>query len=337
MRYSAPMSLAEIPSRLDSALRSANRGVIVLAVDGLSSDVAKQSWLSASISTLSSTIPSTSATALLTALTGVPADVHRVPGTVYRNGSGLVHAINGTPPIPDLPTVLERHGATVLARELDLLEGTWAQALLRGCNRVPAPARHKLAAQAEDPPLLVANVVADLDKTVDKTAPDARFLWTYVNIDDHVHRHGYDESVHEAMIRLDAHASRWAAQGWTVVAHSDHGQVPVDPDPDLVDAWDAIVREECVIPSGGAGRMRWLYPKADRLEAVFDRVATTLGSTATVHHAADLGLPQPEAGPVVAVAASRRFPIPDPSAKFEHGGLSQDEIDVPCAVWQTVQ
>jgi hypothetical protein len=328
------MSLAEIPSRLERALKSADRGVIVLAVDGLSSDVAKQSWLSASTtSTLSSTVPSTSATAWLTALTGGPADVHRVPGTVYRNGSGLVHAINGAPAIPDLPTVLERHGATVLARELDHLEGTWAQALLRGCNRIPAPPRHKLGAQADDPPLLVANVVADLDKAL----PDARFLWTYVNVDDHVHRNGYDESVHEAMLRLDAHASRWAAQGWTVVAHSDHGQVAVDPDPDLVEAWDAIVREECVIPSGGAGRTRWLYPKAERLDAVFDRVATTLGSTATVHHAGDLGLPQPEAGPVVAVAASPRFPIPDPGRKFEHGGLSRDEIDVPFAVWQAVQ
>jgi hypothetical protein len=334
MRYSHPMSLAEIPSRLERALKSADRGVIVLAVDGLSSDVAKQSWLSASTtSTLSSTVPSTSATAWLTALTGVPADVHRVPGTVYRNGSGLVHAISGAPVIPDLPTVLERHGATVLARELDHLEGTWAQALLRGCNRIPAPPRHKLGAQADDPPLLVANVVADLDKAL----PDARFLWTYVNIDDHVHRNGYDESVHEAMLRLDAHASRWAAQGWTVVAHSDHGQVAVDPDPDLVEAWDAIVREECVIPSGGAGRTRWLYPKAERLDAVFDRVATTLGSTATVHHAGDLGLPQPEAGPVVAVAASPGFPIPDPGRKFEHGGLSREEIDVPFAVWQAVQ
>ncbi|GHH31046.1 alkaline phosphatase family protein [Lentzea cavernae] len=328
------MSLAEIPSRLERALGKAHSGVIVLAVDGLSSDVAKQSWLSASsVDTLSSTVPSTSATALLTAVTGVSADVHRVPGTVYRNGSGLVHAINGAPAIPDLPTVLERRGATVLARELDLLEGTWAQALLRGCTRVPAPARHKLTAQAEDPPLLVANVVADLDKALE----GSRFLWTYVNIDDHVHRHGYDESVHEAMLRLDAHASRWAAKGWTVVAHSDHGQVAVDPDPDLVEAWDAIVREECVIPSGGAGRTRWLYPKADRVEAVFDRVATTLGDTATVHHATELGLPQPETGPVVAVAASPRFPIPDPSARFEHGGLSRDEIDVPFAVWQAVQ
>jgi hypothetical protein len=327
------MSLAEIPSRLEHALGKARSGVIVLAVHGLSSDVAKQSWLSASVSTLSSTVPSTTATALLTALTGVPADVHRVAGTVYRNGSGLVHAVNGTPAIPALPTVLERHGATVLARELDLLEGTWAQALLRGCTRIPAPAPHKLAAQAEDPPLLVANVVADLDKAL----KDARFLWTYVNAGDHVRRHGYDESVHEAMLRLDAHASRWAAQGWTVVAHSDHGMVAVDPDPELVEAWDAIVREECVIPSGGAGRMRWLYPKADRLEAVFDRVATTLGNTATVHHATDLGLPQPEAGPVVAVAASPGFPIPDPSVRYESGGTSLDEIDVPFAVWQAVQ
>lgn len=330
MRYSAPMSLAEVPARLEDVLRTANRGVIVLAVDGLSLDVAKQSWLSASVSTLSSTVPPTTATALLTALTGVPADVHRVPGTVYRNGSGLVHAITGMPHVPMLPTVLERHGATVLAREIDLLSGTWAQAVLRGCNRIPAPAEHKLAAQADDPPLLVANVVADLDKAL----PDRNLLWTYVNIDDHVRRHGYDESVHEAMLRLDAHASRWAAQGWTVVAHSDHGQVPVDPDPDLVEAWDAIVREECVIPSGGAGRMRWLYPKPDRLDAVFDRVATTLGSAATVHHAGDLGLPQPEAGPVVAVAASPRFPVPDPSTKYEHGGMDRDELDVPYAVWR---
>lgn len=330
MRYIAPMSLAEVPSRLDDALRTANKGVIVLAVDGLSLDVAKQTWLTASLSTLTSTVPSTSATAWLTALTGAPVDVHRVAGMVYRNGSGLVHAITGMPSVPALPTVLERHGATVLARELDLLNGTWAQALLRGCNRIPAPPQHKLAAQAEDPPLLVANVVADLDKVL----PDHSFLWTYVNIDDYVHQHGYDESVHEAMLRLDAHASRWAAQGWTVVAHSDHGQVPVAPDPVLVEAWDAIVRDECVIPSGGAGRLRWLYPKADRLEAVFDRVATALGDCATVHHASELGLPQPEAGSVVAVARTAKFPVPDPSAKYEHGGLDRAEVDVPYAVWR---
>ncbi|SDH05005.1 hypothetical protein SAMN05216553_11541 [Lentzea fradiae] len=325
------MSLVEIPSRLEHALSKAERGVIVLAVDGLSADVAKQSWLTASLSTLTSTVPSTAPTAFLTALTGVTADVHRVPGTVYRNGSGLVHAVNGAPAVPDLPTVLERHGATVLARELDLHEGTWARALLRGCTRIPAPPKHKLAAQAEDPPLLVANVVADLDKAL----PDAGLLWTYVNIDDHVHRYGYDEAVHEAMLRLDAHASRWAAQGWTVVAHSGNGQVAVSPDAELAEAWDAIVREECVIPSGGAGRTRWLYPKTGRTEAVFDRVATTLGSTATVHHAGDLGLPQPETGPVVAIAAAPEFPLSDPSRKFEHGGRSDEEMDVPFAVWQS--
>ena len=56
-----------------------------------------------------------------------------------------------------------------------------------------------------------------------------------------------------------------------------------------------------------------------------------------MHHAGDLGLPQPEAGPVVAVAASPAFPNTHPSEKFEHGGLSRDEIEVPFAVCQTVQ
>jgi hypothetical protein len=47
----------------------------------------------------------------------------------------------------------------------------------------------------------------------------------------------------------------------------------------------------------------------------------------------ELGALPGRVGPVVAIAASPRFPVPDPTLRYEHGGLDDDEMHVPFAVW----
>lgn len=378
-------SLAAVPAVLLAELERARRGVVVLAVDGVSHAAASSSWAGAEITFLTSTFPSTSATAWLTALTGRGPRVHGVPGMVYRVGGTLVYAVTGERvagtrgPRPDgavrpQPTVFERAtGARclVLGRELDHLGGEWAAALVRGAAPVSGVWRqdtdshsrpvHRavglgpadLAGQAGDPELLAETIIGGVTAVLTGPATAARatagtagtagtvLLWVYVNFDEYIHDHGYDGAVLAALRRLDGAARGWAEGGWTVVAHSDHGQVPVRPDPALAAAWAEVDDpRECELPAGGAGRVRWLHPRPGREDAVRARLSAALGGSAVVFAASELPLPPhlrlpPErAGAVVAVAASPAFPVPNPRLRFEHGGLDVDEMVVPLGVWR---
>jgi hypothetical protein len=218
---------------------------------------------------------------------------------------------------------------------MDGLTGPWAPAVLAGCERVTVTDPSRLAGQAADPPALVDGVAGDVTEVLAAAGP--MLLWAYVNLDDYVHRHGYDDAVRTALTRLAGHAERWAADGWTVLAHADHGQVRCDPDPDLVRAFAAVDNPaDCLVPAGGAGRIRWLYPKPGRTERVADRLAAALGDVALVRPASEvpeLSALTGRVGPVVAIAASPRFPVPDPTLRYEHGGLDDDEMHVPFATW----
>lgn len=351
-------SLAEVPALVLAELARCQRGVIVLAVDGLSHPVAARGWPSAEIGCLTSTFPSTSATGWLTALTGVGPAEHGVPGMVHQVGSALVYAVTGTPlagsvrpgdePVRPWPTLFERAAAAgahclVAGRELDHLSGRWAPALLRGALRVgPQPSPSALAAQAGDPHLLAGAVTATVTGILAAGAGTPPvLLWIYVNLDDHIHAHGYSQAVLAALRELDTAARSWAGCGWTVVAHSDHGQVPVRPDPGLAREWARLDDPaECALPAGGAGRVRWLHPRPGREAVVRARLAEALGDAAVVlapdelDLPATLALPLDRVGRVLAIAASPRFPLPDPRAQYEHGGLDPDEMVIPFAVWR---
>jgi type I phosphodiesterase/nucleotide pyrophosphatase len=356
-------TLATLPDAVLGELDRARRGVVVLAVDGLSYPAAAAGWTGAQLAGLDSTFPSTSTTGWLTAVTGVGPEGHGVPGMVYRvPGRGtLVYAVTGRvlargPADPQgdrrlvVPrrTVFERAAQVgvrciALPREIGWLPGPWARALLRGAVPLRGPERSACASQAADPVRLAA-AVADQVAPVLAEAPTGRtLLWVYVNLDDYIHQHGYDDAVLAAVARLGEHAERWYAQGWTVLAHSDHGQVACTPDPALALAWSGVdTREDCYLPSGGAGRVRWLYPRPERAEAVRDRLVAALGDSAEVLDTARLdalglggqGALTGRVGAVVVVARDGRFPVPDAGLGWEHGGLDEGERLVPLATWR---
>jgi Type I phosphodiesterase / nucleotide pyrophosphatase len=350
---SARRSLAAVPGLLLGELDRARRGVVVLAADGVSYRPGRRHW--PAVTPLTSVFPSVSATAWLTATTGASAAVHGVPGMVYRlPGRGLVLSVSGrlladpaaAPAVETVAaaprTVFERArargcGAVAVGREIDALPGPWPPAVLRGADR---PRRH--AALTTDPLAAAAAAVADVDRLL----PAARrptLVWAYVNLDDDQHAHGWGQAGEEALDVLAAAAARWADQGWTVVAHSDHGHVPAEPDPDLDRAWAAVDRPElCTLPAGGAGRTRWLHPRPGREDEVAGRLAEALGDSAVVLGVEELPrrlLPlspvlRERLGAVVAIATGRRFPLPDPAMSSEHGATHPDEMLVPYAVWR---
>lgn len=353
------LSLRAVPGHILGALERAGRGVVVLAVDGLSARAAAETWTAADTVVLSSTFPSTSATAWMTAVTGAAVHGHLVVGAVYRSPAEdvLVNVITGDPLAPAprplgtlraLPTVFEaaasRARVLVAGRELDTLTGPWVTALLRGAERGPEPDPQVLDTEAGDPAALAAAVGRDVGRALAAHREDRPLLlWIYVNLDLHLHRHGYDTRALDALRALERHVLGWVERGWTVLAHSDHGHVRCVRDTALEEAWARVDTPElCALPAGGAGRVRWLYPREERRAEAADRLRDALGEHALVVDAEELpslGLMdltpavRERLGGVVAVATSPRFPLPVPGLAYEHGGLTEDEMAVPLATW----
>lgn len=337
-------------------------GVIVLALDGLAFHVAAQALPHAELAAMRSTFPSTSATAWLTSVTGIDASEHGVIGTVYREPGTerLVNVITGdvtgpfadtrvsaedgsAPPVITSPTIFDRArtlGAEPLAvgPELAAVRGPWISALLRG-----ATLRADNGSPARTVSAVVDRTVLDVEAVIARPRIRPLLLWAYVNLDDHIHRGGYDAPLRAALRRLDETASRWADRGWTVLAHADHGQTPVSPDARLAACWDALDDpRHCRVPSGGAGRVRWLYPRAGKEERLARELRAAFDEHAFIFTPDELDerglmraspIVKARIGELVAIAASPRFPVPDLASAYEHGSITEDEMLVPFAAW----
>lgn len=347
-----------VPEVVERCLSTAPRGLCVLAVDGLSYAVAEPALSHARTRPLRSTFPSTSTTAWLTAVTGAAPSRHGALGMVYRapDADCVTHLVTGgtyafgpaTPPKNPLlhggPTLFDRAAAAgrtalVVGAELERLTGEWVEALLHGARIVPSSATEL----GTDPVAVVERTVREVEAVLADPHDVPPLIWAYVNLDDHIHLSGYDDRLHASLRLLDTAASRWADAGWSVLAHADHGQVPAAPKAELLDAWARLdAPAHCRMPGGGAGRVRWLYPRPGHEQELADALSDALGDHALVltpDALAERGLlaatpvVRERIGAVVALATSAAFPVPDPSVAWEHGSLSDDEMLVPLAAW----
>ena len=355
-----------MPGIVDRCRDGAARGLVVLALDGLSYGVAEQTLVHARIRPLQSTFPSTSTTAWLTAVTGLEAGEHGAVGMVYRapGADAVTHLVSGSSYrfgdgvdrgaergadreagrlVLGGPTLFERcaeseqNRAVVVGAELEGLSGEWAEALLRGADVVPSAP----GPLTDDPVEVARRAIRDVSTQFTVEPPP--LVWAYVNLDDHIHHSGYDERLREAVRLLDLAACRWAEAGWSVLAHADHGQTPVTPRAELIDAWARLDSPaHCVLPAGGAGRVRWMYPRPGHRRRLAEELQQALAGHAVVLSPEELdarGLLAAtpavldRIGSVVAVATSSGFPVPDPGLAWEHGARSEDELLVPLAAW----
>jgi hypothetical protein len=346
------------------------RALVVLAMDGVGFDLAARVWTPDLSWPLTSTFPSTSATAWLTSTTGLGVDRHLVPGPYYAvaaggreevlfdcfsdrplassNGHGPPgEAPGGEPVVGPGPTVFEAAtgaGAAAVAVLGDLasVPGRWSAAVLRGA--APLPPQEPVAGLRLRPSDMVAAAVGDVERALGELPADRpTLLWAFVHVDPYAHAFGYDEAFAGAVASAQEAARRWSGRGHVVVAHADHGLTPSRLDPGLHALWEDVNDpSRCRLPSGGAGRVRWSYPRAGAEDEVAGRLAEGLGGEAAVLRREDLerlgllrlsdGL-RGRIGEVVALATGDRFPIPDREGRAEHGSVSPEEMLVPFAVW----
>jgi hypothetical protein len=340
--------------------RPDDEGLIVLAVDSVGYHAARDFITADELVCLTSTFPSTSAVAWVSSVTGCQSREHRVSGPVglqpgvdgvYNILRALAYSWDGgamvtTPARPD-PFPAHRTafddvtavgwGASVLLGDFGNVCRRWADLLVGGGRRVEPPAG--IAEIRHNGPQVAQIAIEQIDN--ERATGGRQCIWAYINLDEHAHRYGYDSRFEGALRSLVDAAERWSSSGQTVVFYSDHGQVPNKVTTADVVRFDAIAGATwCRLPPGGAGRVRWIYPRAGREEVLMTRMRDLLGEDAVVCHRDELpglgvvpapGLPG--SGEIVAIATGDAFPVPDSSYIFEHGSFTEGEMLVPLAVW----
>jgi hypothetical protein len=321
--------------------QSCPRHQVIFAVDGIYADFAQQCWRYAHQEQWRAVFPSTSATCWLSSLTGQGISQHGVPGVVFRPDPAKEILINigdyqGDAiicPTENLFTDCYRYGYTPQAVAGDLLpiQGSWTRALLSGVAHID-----HCPFYTDLPLARPAQMIARLERAVGQRLNYATptLIWCFIDIDQYIHLHGYDDCVEAFLRALEPLAERLVTQGCDVIAYADHGLVLTHNDSDIA---QSIVRisDEFGAVMGGAGRTRWFYVAQEHEAALQQRLVTALGDVALVAPRASLfpALGAERIGNLLLIAQQERF-ISPPSYRYEHGSLQAQEMSVPYAVWE---
>ncbi len=321
------------------------RHVIVLGVDGIPYSLACRAWRRARMTRARSVFPTTSATAWTTSLSGESVDAHGIPGVVFAlddGGGPLIDVYSyrgplGDPPPEDLFSDATACGYTPVAilGDLEDTNCTWRDQLV---HRAHAITGHTFYSRGElDPATLGDRLVAAVVHAL-ASHDGPCLVWCFIDTDRHIHHHGYDRALLEFLERIDAIAVEWSREA-VVIAHSDHGLVPTRHDPIVAEAIErALVLggESCRM--GGAGRTRWIYVEPSAEQSVRDELARSLPASVRIHHADELFAPgslaRRRVGSIVLIAEGEGFLAAD-GYRFEHGSLTEGELDVGFAEWRT--
>jgi hypothetical protein len=342
----------------------ATRATVVLGVDGISWEVAAATLQPDVLCPLTAPVPSTSVAAWITAVSGLELGQHQVPGPVYRHPDGPADKVwnifreraygwgddwsSGGEPTAGLrlgpwPTVFgELAAAGVRSRlhlaDISTMPGTWTDALVSGATDLVPPVLDWDAARME-PATIVRATIDEVDDSLKVLDRRPGLIWIHVNLDEYIHRLGYDASVSAAVRRLGEAAGDWADRGVTVLLHSDHGQIRTRCPDRLAAAWQRVESPRyCTGPAGGAGRIRWLHCREGLAGEVHAILAAAGGDGLLVRYRDEVpelaGAPEGSIGEVVLIATGSDFPVPDPEYLFEHGGLTAAEMIAPLAIWR---
>ncbi|MFJ8011898.1 alkaline phosphatase family protein [Streptomyces sp. NPDC096339] len=338
----------------------AARHVVVLGIDGLGHRHALAHWPQARTLRLTTVLPTTSSAGWLSSLTGRTVAEHGVPGVVFTDpGAAAPGRCAGRPPLidvmryagPGLTPVTgnifdDARGAGLrplaVLGDLEAYPGAWRDALVRGARPVTG---HRFYTRGDGPyrPPSARLTAERLRGAVSRTlaaygGAGPCLLWCYVELDRHVHHHGYDDHVSEVLTCIGEMAADFAAAGTTVVAHSDHGLTATRHDPALAALLDGLGREHG-FAMGGAGRVRWLYPASRgpvplaRLAAVLRReLPADIAVTPTDELLPAGSLARARAGELSLVAGGERF-LTDPHYTHDHGSASPAELHTPLSTW----
>jgi hypothetical protein len=183
-----------------------------------------------------------------------------------------------------------------------------------------------------------------IEKVITEKSLKRKIIWNLVSFDAYVHFNGYTENLKRAVNKLNDEVLKWKKLGYAIVLHSDHGMTPCRINKKDVNLWNEINSDKyCLMPSGGAGRVLWSYPKVENKDIVFQKLKQLLKNKAIVIKKDDvfaMGLLdrnndiENKIGDIICIATKREFPSPYLEAKYEHGGLTKEEMIIPLFIWK---
>jgi len=230
--------------------------------------------------------------------------------------------------------------STACLGDLATWPGPWLNAIVRGAHPVkPLVAWRPLRLDAS---AITRWAIDEVRRTVGQAGSGV--VWIHVDYDPYIHRSGPDDGLRQALTALEEAVSEWTSRGCAVLAYSDHGLTPNASPDKLMRLWENISAPElCWLPPGGAGRVRWMYPKPAREREVRQRLVEALdgdGIVCTYRELVDLELLPDDAatarrlGSVIALASGPRFPVPQPSDTYEHGSCTAEEMFAFVSTWR---
>lgn len=319
------------------------RNQIIFAVDGIYHRLAKRLWPSAQMMCWQAVFPPTSSTCWLSSLTGQRVSEHGVAGVVYQPQSDNHTLINICDyqgkaivlPKENIFTDATRYGYLPQAIAGDLLPiaGAWTRALLVGAenlDQTPFFTRYPLPS----PQTLVAAIEEAVQLALGRSHHPT-LLWCFIDIDQYIHKNGYDLYVTDFLLQLEKLAVKLTRQRMDVIAHADHGLVPTRNNKEVARTLNNLSKRFAA-PMGGAGRTRWFYvdqaqrlPLQQALHDALGNIANIIPREAISHISNFSAI-----GNLLLIARGETFIAPD-GYRYDHGSLLPQEIYVPCALWES--
>jgi hypothetical protein len=322
-----------------------SRNVLVFAVDGIPCELALSSWKKAWTEKLRSLFPTTSSTVWLSCLTGMNVADHGIPGVVFRMEEGQdpvnVFSYKGDIAGIDIGNIFTDaldlgYEPYSIRGDLEQLDCSWRDLLLRS-SKAGASLPFFTGDVLPSPRELCGQVRRSVLDTLQAAQGRPCLVWTFIDADQYIHKHGYDDYLLQFLAVFEELAEE-LAQNAIVIAHSDHGLTPTRSDARVQEILDELQQAHgCAI--GGAGRTRWVYCKEEKTESLIALLKSRLPPsvlTGRTAHFFDKDSPSGKRmGNIILVAEGEEFIVPE-GYLFDHGSLTGAELFVPCSEWWPV-
>ncbi|MCB0909978.1 MAG: alkaline phosphatase family protein, partial [Nocardioidaceae bacterium] len=191
---------------------------------------------------------------------------------------------------------------------------------------------------------LVKRNIADIDRIVGRESPrEKRFVFCFVDFDEYLHKHGYDQSILSAVEDMFAYLNQLKRSNpnISIFCASDHGMTPHRPYEEAPLIRDGAILQESRAFPAGAGRILFFYPIAGRENELRRLLEERIGNNGRImsreefisrYYDGRCVFDAQRIGDLVAVATSHAFPAAYSDALFEHGGLEEKEMIAAIAI-----
>lgn len=328
--------------------KNLSRTIVYFAIDGLPYNLASKTWGEATqLFEMTSVLPTTSSSAWTSAFTGNSVSQHGVVGTVFTIES------HNTP-----INIYETHENTLLCNtgnifsdarglgylpiafdsDLDVLDCKWKVDLLDGASVINTGGFFSNLPPSKKSLTIIKNKLKACIADALNSSTHPKFIWCFLDTDQWIHQIGYSSLIIDFLLFINEFSHELTQTGAVVIAHSDHGLVPIQKS-SLIENLISEICHTYNATMGGAGRVRWFYsahPEGKILAALKSKSADLLKVYSHQEYTSThliTGKAARRIGKPVITPTTDLF-LNEAGYNYEHGSNSSQELSIPFACWK---